>query len=71
MKTYSEEEAARMLPSVLDQATKDGFIRIRRPDGSTFDLSPSSVSPLEVSASPTDVTRDEIVSWVRASRRRG
>lgn len=70
MKTYSEEEVARMLPSILDQAAKDGSIRIRREDGSIFDLSPSSVSPLAVPAKPTDVSRDEIVSWVRASRRR-
>lgn len=70
MKIYSEEEAARMLPRILDQVLEEGGLRIRRADGSLIDLRPCAVSPLDVPAPATDVTRDEIVAWIRSNRRR-
>ena len=70
VKVYSDADAARMLPTVLERAKSDGFVRIRTADGATFDLTPTASSPLAVPVVKSDVTASEIVDWVRESRER-
>jgi hypothetical protein len=71
MKTYTFSQARQRLASLLDEALREGEVRIRRRDGSAFVVHPAADrrSPLDVPAITTDLTTDEIVAIVRASRR--
>lgn len=72
MKVYTFSEARQNLASVLDQARKEGAVRIRRRDGQVFLLKPevSTRSPLDLPGIDVEVTTDEIVSFVREGRER-
>jgi len=72
MIVYTYSEARQNLASLLDQAAKEGEVRIRRKDGQVFviKLQPRADSPLDVQAVNLDVTTDEIVSIVREGRER-
>jgi hypothetical protein len=72
MKVYTFSEARQNLASVLDQARKEGAVRIRRRDGQVFLLKPeiSSRSPLDLPGVDVEITTDEIVAFVRESRER-
>jgi len=72
MIVYTYSEARQNLASLLDQAAKEGEVRIRRKDGQVFviKLQPRADSPLDVQAVNLDVTADEIVSIVREGRER-
>lgn len=71
MKVYSYSEARQNFASVLDQARRDGRVGIRRRDGSTFVLQPEPVtrSPLDVEGVDLGISTDEIIAFVRESRR--
>jgi uncharacterized protein (DUF362 family) len=71
MKVYTYSEARQSLASLLEQAKKEGAVRIRRRDGQTFVLKPEapSGSPLDVEGIDLGVTTEEIVSFVREGRR--
>ncbi len=69
MTVYTFAEARRNLSAVLDEARQFGAARIRQPDGSTFLIQPER-SPLDVGGIDTDLTPDEIVSFVREGRER-
>lgn len=71
MKVYTYSEARQRLASLLEQARKDGAVRIRRQDGQSFVLRPENLtgSPLDVEGIDLDLTTDEIVSFVREGRR--
>lgn len=71
MKVYTYSEARQNLASLLEEARKDGAVRIRRRDGQSFVLTPesSSASPLDVDGVDLRMSRDEIVRFVRESRR--
>jgi hypothetical protein len=71
MNVYTYSEARQKLSAVLDSAKRSGKVLIRRKDGSTFCLTPEagSQSPLDVKGVNTDISTDEIVSFVRESRR--
>lgn len=71
MKVYTYSEARQNFASVLEQARKEGAVRIRRRDGESFVLKPeaSTGSPLDVDGIDLDVTTDEIVAFVREGRR--
>lgn len=74
MKDYTFSEARQQLASVLDQARRDGAVRIRRRDGQIFVLRPvpltdaPSRSPLDVPPVRTQATTADIVAAVRAGR---
>jgi hypothetical protein len=72
MKVYTFSEARQNLASVLDQARKEGAVRIRRRDGQVFLLKPeiSSRSPLDLPGVDVEITTDEIVAFVREGRER-
>jgi hypothetical protein len=71
MKVYTYSEARQNLASLLEEARRDGAVRIQRRDGQSFVLTPeaASTSPLDVEGIDVRLTRDEIVSFVRESRR--
>ncbi|HEY7478904.1 MAG TPA: hypothetical protein VH680_00175 [Gemmatimonadales bacterium] len=71
MKEFTAAEARQRLASLLERASKDGAVRIRRKDGRSFVLrpEPSSLSPLDVPAVQARLTRDEILDAIREGRR--
>ena len=71
MKVCTASEARQRFADVLQQATLDGQIQIRRRDGQVFTLRPESPasSPLDVPGVAADVSAREIVDWVRDGRR--
>jgi len=72
MIVYTYSQARQNLASLLDQATREGEVRIRRKDGQVFIVKPQprTDSPLEVKRVDLGVTTDEIVSIVREGRER-
>lgn len=73
MKTYTYSEARQQLASLLDQARRDGEVRIRRQDGSEFVVQPvrSSGSPLDVPGFRANLQPGELVSLLRDERALG
>ena len=72
MRVYTYSEARQNFASLLETAQKDGAVRIRRKDGSSFVVQPESTgaSPLDIEGVDLGVTTDEIVSMVREGRGR-
>ncbi len=72
MKVYTFSEARQNFATVLDNAQKEGAVRITRRDGRTFTIQPvqESQSPLEVKGVKLKLNRNEIVAAVRESRER-
>lgn len=72
MRTYTYSEARRKLASLLDRATEEGEVRIKRRDGQTFVIKPDEEggSPLDVEGIDLGVTTEEIVKIVQEGRRR-
>ena len=72
MTVYTYSQARQRLSSVLDEAERDGSVRIRRRDGREFELVPvaQTASPFDVEAPGLDLSPEDIVSAVRATRDR-
>lgn len=72
MNVYTFSEARQKLADVLEEAQKKGAVRIKRRDGSEFEIAPvkSLASPLDVEGVDLDWTAQEIVSAVREGRER-
>jgi len=72
MKVYTYSEARQRLAALLERALREGAVRIRRKDGEVFVLRPeeNTDSPLDVPGLDLGLSRDEIVRFVRAGRRR-
>jgi antitoxin (DNA-binding transcriptional repressor) of toxin-antitoxin stability system len=73
MKVYTYSEARQRLASLLDEVSRGGEVRIKRRDGTEFQLRlvESGRSPLDVPGVESQVTRDQIVKAIRESRERG
>lgn len=71
MNVYTFSEARQKLAEVLDEARK-GAVRIKRRDGSEFEILPvrAKSSPLDVEGIDLEVGAEEIVSAVREVRER-
>lgn len=71
MKSYTYSEARQSLSKLLDLASKEGSVRVRRRDGRTFIIKPEQIqgSPLDVCGVDLDISTEEIVSCVRESRK--
>ena len=71
MKEFTYSEARQSLADLLEQARRDGAVRIRRRDGHVFVLRPEerAGSPLDVRGIDLDITPDQIVAAVREGRR--
>ena len=72
MKVYTYSEARQKLAALLERALREGAVRIRRKDGEVFVLRPdeSNDSPLDVPGLDLGLSRDEVVRFVRAGRRK-
>ncbi len=73
MKVYTYSEARQKLSAVLDRASKEGEVRIKRRDGGEFVVRPAtrhSGSPLDIEGVETDVTARDINEAVREVRER-
>jgi antitoxin Phd len=72
MKEYTYSEARQKLSAVLDEAKREGAIRIRRRDGQAFILKSErrERSPLDVNGLNLNITREEIVEYIREGRRK-
>lgn len=73
MKIYTFSEARQNFAAVLDQAQREGAVRITRRDGRVYTIQPSAdtQSPLDVKPVRLKLSRSEIVSAVREGRERG
>jgi uncharacterized protein (DUF362 family) len=71
MKEFTYSEARQNFAALLDQARRDGAVRIRRRDGQVFLLKPDARkgSPLDVPGISLPIPVDEIVDLVHAGRR--
>jgi antitoxin Phd len=71
MKIYTYSEARQRLAALLDQARREGEVQIRRRDGQLFVVQPAGRggSPLDIPGISTRVTTEELVDFVRESRR--
>lgn len=71
MRVYTYTEARQSFAALLEQARREGAVRIRRRDGQTFVVTPEQTagSPLDVEGLDLDVTTDEIAAFVREGRR--
>lgn len=75
MRVFTFSEARRQLSAVLDSAQTEGSVRVTRRDGRVFviqllDSALASVSsPLDVDGVGLGVCGDELVEFIRESRR--
>lgn len=72
MVEYTYSKARQNLASLLDQAAKEGEVRIRRKDGQVFVVrpQPSTDSPLDVKSVDLAISTDDIVRIIREGRER-
>ncbi len=72
MNVYTFSEARQNLATVLDEAQSKGAVRIKRRDGSEFEIAPvrSKASPLDVQGVDLGLTAEEIVSAIRETHMR-
>ncbi len=72
MTEYTYSEARQKLASLLDEAAREGEVRIRRRDGRVFVIHPQrrKASPLDVEGVDLPVSTAEIVEFVREGRER-
>ncbi len=70
MQTYPDTQQD--LTALLEEAIREGGVRIRRADGKTFLLQPEEAkrSPLDVPGIDLGVSTEEIVNFVREGRER-
>ena len=72
MIVYTYSEAKQKLASLLEQAVKEGEIKIKRKDGQTFVIRPEARagSPLDVEGIDLGITTADIVQFIYEGRRR-
>jgi len=70
MQTYLE--AQQDLSTLLEQARRDGAVRIQSKEGQTFVLKPEDTapSPLDVKGVDLNLSRQEIIEFIHESRKR-
>lgn len=68
---YTYSEARQKLASLLEQATREGEVRIKRQDGTIFviKVEPRAGSPLDIKGPSLNLSRDEIVEFINQGRR--
>ena len=71
MMVYTYSEARQKLATLLEQAAKEGGVKIKRKDGQIFVIRPETRvgSPLDVEGIDLDITKDEIVQFIREGRK--
>jgi PAS domain-containing protein len=68
---YTYSEARQNLASLLEKAVKEGEVRIRRKDGQVFVIIPEETdgSPLDVEGVNIEMSREEILEFIREGRK--
>jgi hypothetical protein len=71
MRVYNYSKARRKLASLLEQAVKEGEVKMKRRDGQTFVIRPETRagSPLDVEGIDLGITTAEIVQFIQEGRR--
>jgi len=71
MIVYTYSEARQKLASLLEQAVKEGEVKIKRKDGQTFVIRPETRvgSPLDLEGMDLGITTTEIVQFIQEGRR--
>jgi len=71
MIVYTYSEARQKLASLLEQAIKEGEVKIKRKDGQTFVIRPETRvgSPLDVEGMDLGITTAEIMQFIQEGRR--
>jgi hypothetical protein len=73
VKSYTFSEARQNFAAILEQARRDGAVRIQRRDGQSFVLTPElkKASPLDIPGITLDkaITREDILQSIQESRR--
>ncbi|GIV97610.1 MAG: hypothetical protein KatS3mg057_2267 [Herpetosiphonaceae bacterium] len=72
MKIYTYSEARQNFAALLEEAQKEGGVRIRRKDGQLFILQPIQAegSPLDIQGVSLGMTTREIIDLIREGRER-
>jgi prevent-host-death family protein len=72
MKTYTFSEARQKFAAVLENAERDGEVRIVRKNGTVFVIRPERTrrSPLDVPGIDLNLSATEIVELIREGRER-
>jgi len=70
MNVYTYSQARQKLAALLEQAAREGEVRIKRKDGLVFVIRPQprADSPLEVPGMDLGLTAEEIVQFVQEGR---
>ena len=68
---YTYTEARQKLATLLEQAVREGEVKIRRKDGQTFVIRPEKRvgSPLDVEGIDLGITTAEIVQFIQKGRK--
>ncbi len=71
MRVYTYSEARQKLAELLEQAEREGEVRIRRKDGRIFVVRPQprEESPLDVEKLDIRLTTEEILRFIEEGRR--
>jgi hypothetical protein len=71
MIVYTYSEARQKLAALLEQAVREGEVKIKRKDGQTFVIRPEKKagSPLDVEGLDLGMTASEIVQFIQEGRR--
>lgn len=71
MNVYTYSEARQNLSSLLDQAAREGEVRIRRKDGKIFIIrvQPKEKSPFEVKGMNLGITTQDILEFIDEGRK--
>ena len=71
MKVYTYSDARQNLATLLEEAKRDGMVRIQRRDGQSFLITPETdkKSPLDVEGVDTDISLDEMLAFIKEGRR--
>ena len=69
---YTYSSARQNLADLLEQATQEGEVKIRRKDGQIFVIKPEGQvdSPLAVESIDLDITTSEIIEFIYEGRRK-
>jgi len=67
---YDYSKARQSLAALLEQATREGEVRIKRKDGQVFVIRPEPRvdSPLDVEGINLNISTDEVVQIIREGR---
>jgi hypothetical protein len=67
---YNYSKARQNLAAVLEQAAREGEVRIKRKDGQVFVIKPEpgKDSPLDIAGVNLNISTDEVVAIIREGR---